>query len=427
MKFTFLPIIIFSAFSINSFSQSGTFFAITGQGKGDFNWSDIRSFDMDSGNVNSVLFQNGKTHFSFVNAESNLPVDQTTINIPASVSKKLNGNILGPSIVTRNPSPTLLMSAAIAYDQKHGKLFFASMKSNQLVWLDMKSPNSEPAFYTVDKPLLENANPGDEGLNITRMTIGANGNGYALSNDGNHLISFTTGNKTIITDLGNIVDAEVNKGISIHNQCSSWGGDMVADAFGKLFLFSAAHQVFEIDVDSRLATYKGSVLKLPGTFSLNGAAVDKEGNVIVSSANTFEGFYKINMNGLSATKLPTTGQIFNASDLASSYLLNQNEATMGKAVLPQIDVTGNRFISIYPNPVSDGQIKISFDKPVAGEYKIELRDLEGRLIDYKKVYIKSAGQLENFKLHTKPVRGLYLIKVTDVDSKTIFSDKLIIE
>ncbi|MEO8821723.1 MAG: T9SS type A sorting domain-containing protein, partial [Ginsengibacter sp.] len=144
-------------------------------------------------------------------------------------------------------------------------------------------------------------------------------------------------------------------------------------------------------------------------------------------ANTFEGFYKINMNGLSATKLPTTGQIFNASDLASSYLLNQNDATMGKAVLPQIDVIGNRFISIYPNPVSDGQIKISFDKPVAGEYKIELRDLEGRLIDYKKVYIKAAGQLENFKLHTKPVRGLYLIKITDVESKIIFSDKLIIE
>ncbi|MEO8821430.1 MAG: hypothetical protein ABI267_01145, partial [Ginsengibacter sp.] len=323
MKFTFLPIIIFSAFSINSFSQSRTFFGITGQGNGDFNWSDIRSFDMASGNVNSVLFQNHKTNFSFVNAESGLPVDKATINIPASVAKKLNGTVSN-LVVTGHLSPTLLMSAAIAYDQKHGKLFFASMKSNQLVWLDMKSPNSEPAFYTVDEPLLENANQDDEGLNVTRMTIGANGNGYALSNDGNHLISFTTGNKTIITDLGNIVDAEANKGISIHNQCSSWGGDIVADAFGKLFLFSAAHQVFEIDVDSRIATYKGSVLNLPGTFSLNGAAVDKEGNVIVSSANTFEGFYKINMNGLSATKLPTTGQIFNASDLASSYLLNQN-------------------------------------------------------------------------------------------------------
>ena len=427
MKFTFLPIIIFTAFSINSFSQSGTFFAITGQGKGDFNWSDIRSFDIISGNVNSVLFQNGKTNFSFLNAESNLPVDKTTINIAPFLSKKLTTNISVPPALAANPSPTLMMSAAIAYDQKHGKLFFAIMKSNQLVWLDMKSASNQPAFYTVDQPLVENAHTGDEALNITRMTIGANGNGYALSNDANHLISFTTGNKTLITDLGNIVDAEVNKGVSIHNQCSSWGGDMVADAFGKLFLFSAAHLVFEIDVDSRIATYKGSVLNLPGTFSLNGAAADNDGNVIVSSANTFEGFYKINMASLSATKLPTTSQVFNASDLASSYLLNQNEAMMSKTTFPTVDVIGNRFITIYPNPVSDGQIRISFDKTFAGEYKIELSDLQGRLIEYKKVYVKSVGQLEILKLHTKPARGLYLIKVTDIDDQSIFSDKLIIE
>ena len=427
MKCRFLPVIIFTAFSINSFSQSGTFFAITGQGKGDFNWSDIRSFDIISGNVNSVLFQNGKTNFSFINAESNLPVDKTTVNVAPFVSKKLNGNISAPAALVTNPSPTLMMSAAIAYDQRHGKLFFASMKSNQLVWLDMKSSNTDPAFYTVDQPLVENAHADDQAFNITRMTIGANGNGYALTNDANHLISFTTGNKTVITDLGNIVDAEVNKGVSIHNQCSSWGGDMVADAFGRLFLFSPAHLVFEINVDSRIAIYKGSVLNLPGTFSLNGAAVDNDGDVIVSSANTFEGFYKINMKSLSATKLHTTSQVFNASDLASGYLLNQNEAMMGKATPPQADVIGNRFITIYPNPVSDGQVRISFDKAGAGEYKIELSDLQGRLIEYKKVFIKSAGQLEIFKLNTKPPGGLYLIKVTDVDDKSFFSDKLIIE
>ncbi|MEO6838622.1 MAG: T9SS type A sorting domain-containing protein [Ginsengibacter sp.] len=427
MKFTFLPIIIFATFSINSFSQSGTFFAITGQGKGDFNWSDIRSFDMISGNVNSVLFQNGKTNFSFLNAESNLPADKTTINIAPLVSKKLTGSISASGVFAVNPSTSLMMSAAIAYDQKHEKLFFATMKSNQLVWLDMKSSNNEPAFYTIDQPLVENAPAGDEAFIISRMTIGANGNGYALTNDANHLISFTTGNKTVITDLGNIVDADTNKGISIHNQCTSWGGDMVADAFGKLFLFSAAHQVFVIDVDTRIATNIGSVLKLPGTFSLNGAAADNDGNVIVSSANTFDGFYKINMTNLSATKLPTTSQFFNASDLASSYLLNQNEATMEKATVPQVDIIGNRFITIYPNPVSDGQVKISFDKPIAGEYKIELNDLQGRVIEYQTVYIKSPGQLENFKFHNKPAGGLYIIKVTDIDSKIIFSDKLIIE
>ncbi len=423
MKHLFLLSFIFITFSQLTFSQDLTAFAITGHGNGDFNWSDIRGIDMTSGNVSSVLFENGKTGFSFLNAETGLQVDKQTLTRP-EVDQKLNEPVFNKAIA---PSPMVLMSAAIAYDQKHGKIFFASMHTGKLMWLDTRSRSAVPAFYTIDQSLVNSANSNDEAFNITRMTIGANGNGYAITNDANHLISFSTGGKTVITDLGNIVDAESNKSISIHNRCTSWGGDVVADAFGKLVLFTAAHQVFEIDINTRIATFKGAVLNLPPTFSLNGAAVDNEGNVIISSANTFDGFYKIDMKNLSATKLPTTGKVFNASDLASSFLLNQKEATMSAATLPQPEVIGNRLISIYPNPVSDGQIKVSFDKQVAGEYKVELRDLEGRLIDYKKIYIKSRGQLENFKFHSKPVKGLYLIKVTDTENRDVFSDKLLIE
>lgn len=422
MKHKSLLSFIFIAFCFSGFSQQGRAFAITGQGNGNLNWTDIRSIDMTSGNVSSVLFENGKTRFSYRDAETNNPIDQPSLKeIPIEGSR-----ISKKEINLYHPSPTSLMSAAIAYDQKHGKLFFASMHTGKLVWLDMRADKATPVFYTIEKPLVENKNFNDEALNITRMTIGANGDGYALTNDANHFISFTTGKKTIIRDLGNLVDAESNKGISIHNQCSSWGGDLVADAFGKFYLFTASHLVFEID-PSRLATLKGSILNLPATFSVNGAAVDDNGNVIVSSANTLDGFYKVNIKDLSATKLETKGQIFNASDLASANLLNQAEANMESVQLPAINVIGNKFISIYPNPVNDGQIKISFDTYAAGEYEIALTDLQGRLIDHKTVSIKYRGQLENFKLRTKPAQGLYLIKVTDASSQKIFSDKLLIQ
>jgi len=425
MKYTFLQAIVFILFYQITYSQSGSGFAITGHGKGDLNWTDIRSIDLSTGNATSVLFENGKTKFSFINAETRQPVDNIMMKLPSTISQKLNGNV--SQVAITNPSPMVLTSAAIAYDQRHGKLFFASMRTGSLIWLDMNANAGTPAFYTIDKPLVNNNDLNDEAFNITRMTIGADGKGYALTNDANHLISFTTSSKIVITDLGNIVDAESNNGISVHNRCSSWGGDMVADALGKLVLFTAAHQVFEINPDSRVATYKGAVLNLPATFSVNGAAVDKEGNVVVSSANTVEGFYKVNMRGLSAVKLPGTGEIFNASDLASSYLLNQNNAMMSTATLAGADVIGNSFITIYPNPVSNGQIKISFENKSLGEYKIELTDLQGRLVDNEKVYVKYGGQVENFKLHTKPVKGLYLIKITDVEKKIIYSDKLLIE
>ncbi len=426
MKLKLLLSFIFIAFCLNGFSQDTRAFAITGQSNKNFNWTDIRSIDMATGNVTGLLYEEGKTKFSFIDAETNKVINQFTLQAnPATL--KLNGAALSSNkIILNNPSPTSLMSAAIAYDKKHEKLFFASMGTGKLIWLDLRAGTETPSFYTVEKPLVNSNDFNDEAFNITRMTIGSDGNGYALTNDANHLINFTTGKKTIITDLGNLVDAESNNGISVHNKCSSWGGDIVADAFGKLYLFAASHSIFEIDIPSRIATYKGSVLNLPPAFSLNGAAVIDDDNIIVSSANTFDGFYKVSMKDFSATKLITKGQIFNASDLASCNLLKQGQAKAGAATLPKLEVIGNKFISVYPNPVSDGQIKISFDNNVAGEYKIELTDLQGRIIENKTVYIKFPGQVEDFKLKTKPVRGLYLIKVTDAVKQSIFSDKLVI-
>jgi hypothetical protein len=133
------------------------------------------------------------------------------------------------------------------------------------------------------------------------------------------------------------------------------------------------------------------------------------------------------MKDLSAAKINTKGEIFNASDLASGNLLGQAQAKSGTASLPQLDVIGNKFISIYPNPVRTGLIKISFEKNIPGEYNVALADLQGRLIENKTIDVKYSGQVENFKLSTKPVKGLYLIKVTDVLNQNIFSDKLVIE
>ena len=384
---------------------------------------------MASGNTNATLFENGKTKFSFVDAETRRPPDQLIISGTSATLQQNGVAVSSNAISLTNSSPTALMSAAAAYDKRHDKLFFATMRTGQLIWLDLKNNSGSPSFYTIQKPLINNVDYNDESFNITRMTIGADGNGYALTNDANHLISFTTSNKTIITDLGNLVDAESNNGISVHNKCSSWGGDIVADAFGKLYLFSAGRNVFLIDPETRIATYKGTISNLSGTFTVNGAAVIDDDNVIVGSANTFEGFYKVDINKLSATKINTPGKIYNASDLASCNLLHQTEKqnSVGTPLLENIEVIGNRFISIYPNPVTDGQIKITFDGNASGKHKIVLTDLEGRLIETKDVYIKGRGQVENFQLHRKQAGGMYMIKITDAASKAIFSDKLVVE
>jgi len=70
---------------------------------------------------------------------------------------------------------------------------------------------------------------------ITRMTIGKDGFGYALSNDGEHLIKFTTQGTPVIQDLGVLIDNPSNQ-VLVRSSCTSWGGDIVAAADGSLYL-----------------------------------------------------------------------------------------------------------------------------------------------------------------------------------------------
>ncbi len=65
---------------------------------------------------------------------------------------------------------------------------------------------------------------------MPRMAIGADGQGYGLSNDGNHPREIYHRPEAGIADLGAIKDDAANNGVSIHTKPASWGGDMVADA-----------------------------------------------------------------------------------------------------------------------------------------------------------------------------------------------------
>ncbi len=403
MKSKFLLLVFILSGTINSFSQNaGKAYAITGQESGNFFWTDIREIDLATGTVTNNIFENDKTKFSITNSDA----------------KNVKLNI----------SPTETMVAAAAYDKRHAKLFFTPMKNGELRWLDLSAKQGDKQFYSYQGKLLNSLDLNDEANHITRMAIGADGNGYAITNDGNHLIRFTTGKKIVITDLGNLVDAETNKGLSVHNKCSSWGGDIVGDVFGNLYLFAASHNVYKINIENKIATYVGTVKKLSATFTVNGAAVDNDDNIIISSANTFEGFYKVNLKELNAVKINTTGKVYNASDLANGNLLYQNQLrnTVGVAELLQKEIIGNEFISVYPNPVTTNQIKIVFDKTRSGEYNIALTDVEGRMITTKQVFIKNINQPEVLQFKNRPAKGVYLLKIADSNKKMIFSDKIII-
>ena len=133
--------------------------------------------------------------------------------------------------------------AAMAYDKKNHRLWYTPMFIDQLRYIDLRT--MKVYYYSSQDFTGMVKKSADQGNIITRMTIGNDGNGYAMTNDGAHLVRFTTGKYLTVTDLGMLADAPTNKGLSIHSACGSFGGDMIADNDGNLFVFSALNQIFK--------------------------------------------------------------------------------------------------------------------------------------------------------------------------------------
>ena len=407
MNFKLLLFTTFIASSLLATAQNaGNAYAITGSNNNKFLWNNIKQVDLATGTVVKTLFEADATAFKMSYADC---------------SKSLNA---------QDSKPTLFGVAAAALDARHNRLYFAPMHLSEIRYLDLDNANA--SFTVVKQNIIGvSATYQNEENHLTRMVIAADGYGYAITNDANHLIRFTTGKKVLVEDLGALVDAESNKTISVHNKCTSWGGDIVADAFGKLVIVSANHNVFSVDVNSKIATYDGAITGLPATFTTNASAVDNEGNMIVGSAVVFDGLFKVNVKSLAATKIENTENQFNASDLANANFLSQkefNSKNKFNATPPKLytDVIsgGSR---VYPNPVTNSEFKVLFDDLSVGTYTITVTDLTGRIILNKTANIAAKVQAEKVQLKSTLAKGMYLVKVSDTNQKLMFTERIVVQ
>ena len=388
-----------------SAQDAGKTFAITGDGNRDFMWMNIRQVDINSGKIVQDIYKRDQTAFVMMDA------DTKSQTLAAS-------------------RPTETMVAAAAYDKNQNKLFFTPMRVGELRWLDLNAKGDQQKYYTVTTTLLNsNTALNDEANHFTRMVIAADGNGYAMTNDGSRLIRFTTGKKVTITDLGPVIDDESNKTVSVKNKCTSWGGDMIADAYNNLYIISANHYVFSLNVETRVAKQIGYITGLPANYSTNGAAVDKDGNVVVASANTFAGYYKFAMADFKATLIEGSDMVYNASDLANGNLLYQKEADAARTFAdfkPVVPVLTNE-AHIFPNQVTTSEFNIYFDGQAAGKYNVTITDLSGKPVSNTIVTVTSKTQVEKVALNRNFAKGMYMVKVTDANNKFIFTERIVVQ
>lgn len=380
-------------------------YAITSESIGSTVWTEVKLIDLASGLVMKNVFENSKADYNLFDARS---LKQITIAKNDSTS------------AMNDLRPFAGYSAACAFDKKKNRLYYAPLFINQLRYIDLNSGTASIYIFKDEK--LSNAPDVEAEENqVTRMVISADGNGYALNNSGSHLVRFTTGENPQITDLGELNDASGNGDMKISDASTSWGGDMLADVSGYLYVISAHNHVFKVDVQTRTATYLQKIKGLPEGFTTNGAVVDADGNIIISSANSIISYYKVDPSVWEAKEIAAGNQVFNTSDLANNNLLFQTNLVKSN------DVLVKEKISVYPNPVKSKMFKVSFDNKEEGEYNIQLVDISGRIVSDKVVSVYRGAQVSEVRVNNNLTKGMYMVKVLNQLNREVYTRKIILD
>ncbi len=470
--------------------QKVTGYAITAQQKGQNSWKEVRLVDITTGDEVKSIYK-GTQETEVLNARTGKPIAKKDINSTPPVASGKRVVNLDMELADKKPtnsqaytldaynqltvagSPTTIEtttkdgtkriivmrsvnarvamdkpfstnSAAMAYDKKHDRLYYTPMSINQLRYIDLKT---NKIYFFEDEPFGNASLGGSSSSQITRMVVASDGNGYALTNDGNHLIRFTTDKKPTITDLGALTDDPSNAK-SVHS-AGGYGGDMIADASKNLYLITANRNVFKISLESKVAKHEGTIKGLPQGFSTNGAMVEEGSKVIVCSSESTTGYYRFDLTTMLAEKVSTGPSVFNASDLANGVLAFDKKKkdkkekkeeepvaetkTVEAPVVDAKEITADLVnskgnVAVYPNPVTEGQqVKLTFTNQPSGKYQVQLLDMNGKVVTMTEITINSKMQVMDYRLPQLIGRGNYLIKIYSEANNVSNTVKLVVQ
>lgn len=314
--------------------------------------------------------------------------------------------------------------AAIALDEKNKRLYYTPMLADRLSYVDLRTMRTHIVTNNFTG-LLPKAT--DQSNIFTRMVIGDEEQGYALTNDGKNLVKFNTRNHRI-SNLGSLVNAPQNE-VSVHEICSSYGGDIIAADDDLLYLVTSRNHVFKIRIETKVAKYLGTITGLPQQFTTSSAAVDYRSNrVVIGSSIDASDIYSVDFKTLVAYRLhaPNT---WHTADMANSNILklkNNNDDDDDRSMLVNTDLTSDQVIQVFPNPVTSNEFKIQFANTEAGSYEISVMDITGQRLTNQTERISGKSNIVTVKLPALTGKGIYIVKISDKNNKTIFSEKIVV-
>ncbi|KIC65135.1 T9SS type A sorting domain-containing protein [Chryseobacterium taiwanense] len=369
-------------------SAQQDFFALVGKDTPNIVFNDFRAIDGTNGISGDKIF--------------------TDISSAKVFSQGRNGLVTEDKNAYNNSQTASI--ATLAYDAFNNNLVYMPMFSSNIYVLNAK---------TQEITLVENdivrVTSCDINSHITRMATGYDGNIYAINNAGTQFLQISKkGNQYVVNDLGIIKDDLDNGKNAFTAIETGFGGDMIADADNNFYVFSASGNVFKISTKDLKAKFVGKISGIPENYSVNGAAVNSQGKVVVASAKG-AALYEVDLKSLQAKALAGE-QNLHIYDLASKYFANDRIASNN--ILTNLD--------IYPTRVDEHYITINVnDKSVKGTLKMTVFDLSGKSIMKQNLSVRD-GSLNQQVYLKNLVSGAYLVSIADESGKVLLNKKILV-
>lgn len=368
------------AFGLQAQAQQ-EMYALTGMQSPNIVFKDFRALDMKNGQTSSVLFSSDSTPNVISDTRKN----------PVTEDKNSYNNSQAQAIAT------------LALDAKGNNLVYMPMYSTNIYALDLRTKN----ITLIENAVAKNI-PCDINSHFSRMVTGTDGNIYALNNVGSQLLKISNENgKWSVSDLGEVTNDKSNGENKLQIMTIGFGGDMVADANNNFYIFSASGNVFKFNLQDKNAKFIGKVTGLPENYSLNGAAVNEQGNIVVGSAKGGE-MYALGMDNLVAKPI-FTGVQHQIYDLASKYFIGEGKT--------DIAIVKN---DILPTKVTESFINIQLESSLTrASLTAEVFDAFGTKVLDKKLNLDRKLNLPSM------MQGTYLVIIKDEKGEILISKRIL--
>lgn len=371
----------------NTISAQQDFFAVVGKDSPRIEFSDFRAMNGDGTSGQSIFGISSEAKVISQSRKVSVTEDKSSYNHAQSMTL-----------------------AALAYDSSGDNLVYMPMFSSNIYVLNQKTKEITLVENTVVR-----VTSCDINSHITRMTTGYDGNIYAINNSGTQFIQISKkNNQYVVNDLGNIVDDAANGKNSFTSIESGFGGDMIADADNNFYVFATSGNVFKISTKDLKAKFVGKISGLPENYTVNGAAVNSKGKVVIASAKGAS-MYELSLNDLEAKMLSGESNL-HIYDLASKYFANDKKSSAN--VFANLD--------IYPTKVDEGYIYVNInDKNVKGNLTLNVFDVSGKTAMTQRLSVKDGALNQQIYLKNL-VSGSYIVNITDESGKALLNKKILV-